>query len=211
MSAQLYAGGRPLSLAVRSRPAVSSVQRESAGGDGRDLSITTFKFCLVLLFAAFGFYSAEKTSCRRTVLRRRFGDVVRFPIRVCDLPLDATVALTVYDTFSPGRPVVIGGTTFSLFRKKRYVVIQPNVADNVEMHHHLAYFFFFLCLHVFVLFSTLLRNGQQNLFVHLGREADPTVRRSTPGNVKSAQQERRLSKVGDLLQFLQVFCFPSSV
>lgn len=44
---------------------------------------------------------------------------ITFPIQFCDIPLDTVVCITLYDFYAPTKKIIIGGSTFPLFNKKK--------------------------------------------------------------------------------------------
>jgi phosphatidylinositol 3-kinase len=45
-----------------------------------------------------------------------------FPIKYKDVPVNAQLAITVWDMYRPGQPTPTGGTTFSLFGKNGFAL-----------------------------------------------------------------------------------------
>jgi hypothetical protein len=59
-------------------------------------------------------------SPRLTVLS--WNEWITFPVRYCDLPLNAQITFTVWDIAGPRNATPVGGSTFRLFGKKWYVL-----------------------------------------------------------------------------------------
>lgn len=47
-----------------------------------------------------------------------WGEHITFPWNLSELPLNAQVGFTIYDTAGPSKRSVVGGTTFRLFGKR---------------------------------------------------------------------------------------------
>jgi hypothetical protein len=43
---------------------------------------------------------------------------LNFPLKISDLPRDAILGITIWDSYGPGKSKVVGGTAFSIFGKR---------------------------------------------------------------------------------------------
>jgi len=60
-----------------------------------------------------------QTCYRAFYYEYRWDEWLKLPIKIRDLPLSATVAITIWDCYAPRRAMPVGGTSFPLFNKSR--------------------------------------------------------------------------------------------
>lgn len=60
----------------------------------------------------------SQTSYKAFSTRWNWNEWLRLPIKYCDLPKDAVLALTIWDIYGTDKIIPVGGTTISLFGKK---------------------------------------------------------------------------------------------
>lgn len=96
-----------------------------------------------------------------------------------DLPLGSQLAFTIWDAYAPRKAIPLGGTTFRLFGKYKYVPLLILAKTWIESSCQ---------------FSTL-KQGKHKLYVWPWQEADGLVNTSTPSKVDTASDMDRLEKV----------------
>lgn len=62
-----------------------------------------------------------QTSHKSFPTRYVWNEWIHFPVKYRDLPRNAQIAFTVFCPYAPGKPKVLGGTTFRLFGKTKCV------------------------------------------------------------------------------------------
>jgi len=56
------------------------------------------------------------------ILYCRWDETLVFPIKYQDLPATTLMVMTLWDVYSPRNAVAVGGTSFYLFGKNRYII-----------------------------------------------------------------------------------------
>ncbi|KAG8747309.1 Phosphatidylinositol (PI) 3-kinase [Ceratobasidium sp. 414] len=90
---------------------------------------------------------------------------ITFPLKYRDLPLNAQITFTAFDIEGPRTSAPVGGTTFRMFGKKRYI------GDST------------------------LRRGKHRLLLWAGQEADGSAESRTPSKVELKDEMGRLEKL----------------